>query len=49
MFTDEIWDLIVAETNRYHDQQVTAEPNKHKRKWTPITKGDMQAFIGIMM
>lgn len=49
MFPDEIWDLIVAETNRYHDQQVTAEPNKHKRKWTPITKGEVQAFIGIMI
>ena len=27
MFNDDMWDLIVAETNRYHYQQVVAEPN----------------------
>ena len=32
MFTDDMWNLIVNETNRYHDQQATAEPNKHREK-----------------
>ena len=47
MFTDDIWDMIVTETNRYHDQQAASEPNKHKRKWDPVTKDEMKAFIGI--
>ena len=38
MFTDEMWNLIIIETNRYHDQQAASEPNKHKRKWSPVTK-----------
>ena len=49
MFTDEIWDMLVTETNRYHDQQAASEPNKHKRKWDPVTKDGMKAFIGIMI
>ena len=49
MFTDEIWDMLVTETNRYHDQQAASEPNKHKRKWDPVTKDRMKAFIGIMI
>ena len=49
MFTDEIWNLMVTETNRYHDQQAASEPNKHKRKWRPVTKEEMQAFIGIII
>ena len=47
MFTDDMWDLIVNETNRYHDQQVTTEPNKHKGKWSPVTREEMEAFLGI--
>ena len=41
--------MIVTETNRYHDQQAASEPNKHKRRWDPVTKGEMEAFIGIMI
>ena len=46
MFPD-MWDLILNETNRYLDQQVTAEPNKHKGKWSPVTREEMEAFLGI--
>ena len=49
MFTDEMWDLIAAETNRYHEQQSTAEPNKHKTKWTPVCKDEIKTFIGIII
>ena len=49
MFTIDISDMIVTETNRYHDQQAASEPNKHKRKWDPVAKDEMKAFIGIMI
>lgn len=49
MFTDDMWELMVTETNRYHDQQVAAEPNKHKRKWGPVTRNKMEAIIGILI
>ena len=38
MFPDDMWELMVIETNRYHDQQVAAEPNKHERKWVPVLR-----------
>ena len=41
--------MIVTETNSYHDQQAASEPNKHKRKWDPVTKDEMEAFIGSMI
>ena len=40
---------MVTETNRYHNQQVAAEPNKHKRKWVPVTREELEAFIGILI
>lgn len=49
MFTDDMWELMVTETNRYHDQLVAAEPNKHKRKWGPVTWDEMEAIIGILI
>ena len=49
MFTDDMWELMVTETNRYHNQQVAAEPNKHKRKWVPVTREELEAFIGILI
>ena len=49
MFTDDMWELMVTETNRYHDQQVAAEPNKHKRKWVPVTREELEAFIGTLI
>ena len=49
MFTDDVWDMIVTETNRYYDQQAASKPNKHNRKWDTVTKDEMDAFIGIMI
>lgn len=48
MFTDDLWNLIVTETNRYHDHQALADPHKHKRKWSPVTREEMEAFVGII-
>lgn len=49
MFTNDMWELLVTETNRYHEQQVAAEPKKHKRKWSPVTRDEMEVFIGILI
>ena len=48
-FTDDLWDLMVEETNRYYDQKVAAEPTRHKRKWKPVTKEEMEAFVGVLI
>ena len=48
-FTDEMWNIITSETNRYYVQQQAAEPNKHKTKWTHVTKEEMKAFVGIII
>ena len=49
MFTENLWDLMIRETNNYHDQMVASEPNKHKGPWQPVTKEEMEAFIGILI
>ena len=41
MFTEDIRDMILKDTNKYNDQQAACEPNKHKRKWNPVTKDEM--------
>ena len=48
-FTDNIWGLLVRETNKYFDQCKAAEPNKHKRPSTPVTREEIEAFIGIII
>ncbi|XP_066928278.1 piggyBac transposable element-derived protein 4-like [Clytia hemisphaerica] len=40
-FTDEIWDQIITESNRYHDQYVQND------NWKPISKEEIMAFIGV--
>lgn len=49
LFTDDVWQLLVQETNKYYQQQKAAEPNIHKRPWAPVTKEEMEAFIGIII
>lgn len=40
---------MATETNRYHEQQVAAEPNNHKRKWSTVTWDKVEAFIAILI
>lgn len=47
LFDDEMWEMIVSETNRYHEQQKASDPDHHKTQWRPVTKGEVQAFVGI--
>lgn len=48
-FTDNVWEIIVRETNKYHDYMVQNEPAKHKMAWTPVTRDEMEAFVGILV
>ena len=41
-FTNEIWEQVIRENNRYHDQ-VT----ENDTAWIPILKEEMKAFIGV--
>ena len=47
-FTDNVWQLMVEETNRY---TVRSRQNlsDHSRAWTPMTVPDMKAFIGMLI
>ena len=44
-FTDEVWNLLVTETNRYAQANLSSMPNA--RAWTDVTIEEMKAFIGI--
>lgn len=48
-FTDNVWEIIVRETNKYHDYMVRTEPAKHKMAWTPVTRDEMEAFVGLLV
>lgn len=48
MLTNDM-ELMATETNRYHEQQVAAEPNNHKRKWSTVTWDEVEAFIAILI
>ena len=41
--------MIVCETSHYYEQQKASNPNKHKMPWHPVTKGEMKAFVGILI
>ena len=47
-FTDEVWRLIVAETQRYA-ARCRQNLSQHSRPWTPITIEGIKAFIGMII
>ena len=47
-FTDEVWQLIVGETNRYA-ASCRQNLSDHSRPWTPVTVADIKAFIGMVI
>lgn len=54
MFDDDIFGILVTETNRYADQTVTklkTDPatRQHTLTWTPTDRGEMVAFLALMM
>ena len=46
-FTDEVWDLLVVETNSYASSVVGKSPAA--RPWAPVTVPEMKAFLGIII
>ena len=47
-YTDEVWDLIVAETNRYAAQQ-RQQASTHGRPWNDVTVEEMKDFVGMQI
>uniref|UniRef100_A0A8C5BAP3 PiggyBac transposable element-derived protein domain-containing protein n=1 Tax=Gadus morhua TaxID=8049 RepID=A0A8C5BAP3_GADMO len=45
--TDELWDLLVTETNLYAEQLRTQIPTTSK--WTPVSKTEMKTFLGLCL
>ena len=46
-FTDEVWDLLVMETNRYAHANTSSRP--HSRAWNDVCVEEMKAFIGMLL
>ena len=46
-FTDEVWDLLVTETNRYAQQKLASLGNT--RTWAETNVEEMKAFIGMLI
>ncbi|KAK0142031.1 PiggyBac transposable element-derived protein 4 [Merluccius polli] len=47
IFTDELWDTLVTETNRYAEQVRAQTPTTSK--WTPVSKTEMRTFLGLCL
>ena len=48
-FTDEVWDLLVEETNRYAAQVRSAISSPSARPWHDMDRAEMKAFVGLLM
>ena len=52
-FTLGLWNLIVAETNRYANQflcsQQQISPNTRVREWRPVNIVEMKAFVAVLL
>ena len=42
-FTDEVFELMVEQTNLYAEQVRTADPDKHKTPWIPVTVDELKS------
>ncbi|KAM4536507.1 piggyBac transposable element-derived protein 4-like isoform 1-T2 [Odontesthes bonariensis] len=47
IFTDEVWDMLVTQTNVYADQVRSHTPSNSK--WSPVSKQEMKSFIGLCL
>ena len=53
-FTEEFWDLLTTETNRYARQYIdskghTLPPRALARSWTPVTVSEMKIFMSLYL
>ena len=46
-FTDEVWDFLVTETNRY--SKLGLPQQRYARPWHDVTVEDMKAFVGLLI
>ena len=46
-FTEDVWALLVTETNRYAQQNLSEKPSA--RVWTEVSVEEMKAFIGLLI
>lgn len=46
-FTDEVWELLVEETNRYAN--ANSSDARHARPWYDTTVPEMKAFVGMLI
>ena len=46
IFTDEIYEILVRETNLYAQQKIAVKPDP---KWRAVTKEEIKAYLGIRM
>ena len=52
VFNDVLFDLLVEETNRYAGQYIARSvllPNSRAKKWKPVTREEMQKFLGLVL
>ena len=49
IFDNEVWQMMVDYTNLYADVFRTAEPDKHKDKWTALSVGELQCYFGMVI
>ena len=48
-FSDNVWDLLVTETNRYAAQVRQQNLHTSPRPWVDVTVEEMKAFVGVLM
>ncbi|KOB52358.1 PiggyBac transposable element-derived protein 4 [Operophtera brumata] len=46
---DEVLDLMVQQTNLYAEQSIAANPGGRLTRWKPVTKEDIEKFMGIYL
>ena len=46
-FTDDVWMLLVTETNLYANNNYVASPSS--REWSPVSMEEMKAFLGLLI
>ena len=52
IFSDDIWELLVTETNMYADQYFGTQnlsPHARARDWEPVTVPEMKKFVGLFV
>ena len=49
-YSDDVWELLKVETNRYADSTLIASPvSLHTRPWSSDSVEEVKAFIGILI